>query len=242
MPVYFFNKNPNILFPGASSYSQDVVDQMFSGLTTDGVTQSALTFAIEDFISETLINSIISDHTVNFISESNINSKFNTATKYFWTSNEIDSTLSGNTSYYYNSEELDVFASGKTSNYSTEQEVYDDAYDTAEVSQLYWHPEPYYKRTLFSDSTEYTLAGNIGSTTSINVFGNTYWEVSESGEFGAAGWYSLSTYTGNTDITITVTAIEKNTGAERSVDLEFSANDINQVPFTVTLTQEQSKN
>ena len=239
MPVYFFNKNPNILFPSASSYSKDDINQMFSGLTSDGVTQSAMTYAIEDFISETLINSIISDYTTNFISETSINNKFNRATEDFWTSDEIDSTLSGDTSYYYNAEELDVFASGKTSKYSKAQDVYNNAYSDAEVSQLYWHPEPYYKRTLTTDNTNYTLGGDKYDTIPIFVSGNTYWEVEQLGGFSAS-WYLLNVTTGNTDIIITVSAEEYNdSGSERFVDLEFSAVQINQTPFTIRLTQEE---
>jgi len=238
MPVYFFNKNPNILFPGGSSYSKDEVDGQFSGLTSDGVTQSAMTYAIEDFISVTEINQIMSDLTVNYISQTEINNKFDTATADFWTSDEIDSVLSGNTSEFYNSEELDVFASGKTAIYSTSEEIYDNAYADVEVSQTYWHPEPFYKRTLGTDDTTYTLGWNVGSTTQIYVSGNTYWEViEEDAPFGGASWYSLSVTNGESSLYITVTAEETNTGPSRTINLEFNANEINQVPFTVALTQ-----
>lgn len=243
MPVYFFNKNPNVLFPGASSYSKDEVDGMFSGLTTDGVTQSGMTYAIEEgeFISESEINSIMDDYTINYISQTSINSKFVNATSDFWTADEIDSTLSGDTSYYYNSEEIDIYASGKTANYPTSTEVYDDSYSAVEVSQLYWHPAPYYKRTLATDGTEYTLGGNIGNTTEIYVSGNTYWEVEEySGGKSSpqSSWYSLSQSTGTVSVEITVTADENNnTGSIREVDLRFSSVQVNGSPFIVTLTQ-----
>jgi len=241
MSVYFFNRDPNNIFPAASSYSKDDVDQLFSGLTTDGVTQSAMTYAIEDFISVTEINNIMSDYTVNYISDFAIFGKFSTATADFWTSDEIDSVLSGDTSYYLNEDEINAFASGRTAQYPITEEVYDNAYNATEVSQLYWHPAPFYKRTLLTDDTTYTLGGSISNTTTIDVSANIYWEVEEIGGGegqGQSTWYSLSQSTGDTSATITVTAEENNnSGNVRIVNLGFSGVQIDGVPFTVTLTQ-----
>lgn len=242
MPVYFYNTDPNSLFPAASSYSKDYVDQLFSGLTTDGVTQSSLTYAIQDFISETEINTIISDYTIDYISTTEINNKFDDATRNFWTSDEIDSALSAYTSLFYNSEQLDVFASGRTSNYPELTDVYDNAYTEIETSQEYWHPEPFYKRTLYTDSDLYILGGNIGNTVDIFVSGNTYWEVSQyDGERGSSppeAWYSFSQTTGDTSLTITITAEQNNqTGSARDVNLQFNAVQVAGSPFLVNLEQ-----
>jgi len=242
MSVHFSNTDPNSLFPAASSYSKDVVDQMFSGLTTDGVTQTALTYAIEDFISETAINTIMSDLITNFISETIINNKFDFATQNFRTAEQIDSMFSGDTSEFYNTEEVNEFASGRTDDYSETQDVYDNAYSAMEASQLYWHPAPFYERFLVTDEDSYTLSGNEGYTKDIYVSGSTYWEVGQVGGGGKAtppeAWYSFSHTTGDTSLILTITAEEDNeSGGVRSVDLEFSAVQIAHVPFTVTLSQ-----
>ena len=214
-------------------YSKLEIDVIYDDIS-DTITQTDLDNAIvgfipcedvhvkasaftEDFQTEDVINSIVSDFVDGYISYEEIDSRIDVATSEFLDNEELSTKMSN-------------FLVGYITNTSVNLLI--DSSVT--YLQEYWHPLPIYERYVQEPAIS-SIDSDDRSYVDFVLSANTSWIITDNFPIG---WVTLDTFTGFGTTVIRATVNSENTsGSIRTHTYIGTAPDVYKSPFEVTITQ-----
>lgn len=224
-------KNPYNFFT-SDSYTKTEIYQLVYNITVSGVTQQQLDDAISTFRTSDQIDTSYSAATSTYLTLEEINVTGSAYTDGFITNAEIDSKVAGFVTDFLTPSEVDVVFSAHTENLVTESEAQTQIDNAVEVSEDYWHPAPYYERTLITDAIYYDIGNAVSSEVDVILSGNTPWEITSS-----PPWTTESHSYGTGTTVITLTTDEQGPENDRQSYLVLNATDVAGTPLYITINQ-----
>jgi len=226
-------KNPYNFF-SSDYYKTSQIDTMVYNITVSGVTQQQLDDATETFRTDSEIDVIYTDTTSIYLTLEEINSAGSAYTDGFIYSPEIDFKIAGFMTSFLTSPEIDTIFSGFTAELLSESEAQIQIDNGTEVSMDYWHPAPYYERTLLMEESV-TIGNEAGNSITSYISGNTYWERTNSGPIWLSYALLATEGTGTTELTFQAT--QNNSDASRYTTIFFDSDDVVNMPISIRVYQ-----